>query len=162
QFLSENLNIQLFDLAPDTAEFPLQLSEALTKLNARGLAQKLMDGLQQEFPYAADLLQVITALRAETARGAGTKRQENSAAELGDQPARMDQRDRSPRKDPSSQTDPLCPQNNRQNDSPFHPFGAIGPTEISYIFRMCDAELKQATKYHNFVWLQGDFQFGKS
>jgi hypothetical protein len=66
QFVYELCNIQLSDLTVDTAEFPLQLSEALTKLNAQGLALKLLDGLEQEFPQAADLLQVIIALRAES------------------------------------------------------------------------------------------------
>jgi hypothetical protein len=68
QFVFELCDVQLSELTLDTAEFPVQLFEALTKLNSRGLALKLLDGLEQEFPQATDLLQVITAVRAESDR----------------------------------------------------------------------------------------------
>jgi hypothetical protein len=46
--------------------------------------------------------------------------------------------------------------------SPFHPFGAMVLGAKSYIPRVCDGELKKAAESHNFIWLQGDFQFGKT
>lgn len=46
--------------------------------------------------------------------------------------------------------------------SPFHPVGAIGLGEKSYVTRASDCELRKAVEHHDFIWLQGDFQMGKS
>jgi|GEM_PF-2346795 len=45
------------------------------------------------------------------------------------------------------------------------PFQLIGPLTIeskSYIDRRCDLELKRDANIHSFIWLKGDFQFGKT
>lgn len=46
--------------------------------------------------------------------------------------------------------------------SPFQPFGAMGLGVKSYIPRSCDDELNEAAESAAFIWLQGDFQFGKT
>jgi pimeloyl-ACP methyl ester carboxylesterase len=46
--------------------------------------------------------------------------------------------------------------------SPFHPFGAMALQDKSYITRGIDRQIQSAIQNHNFIWLQGDFQTGKS
>jgi hypothetical protein len=65
QFLLEQLDVDLFDLTSAKVEFPLQITEALAKLNASGKAAELLDRLEQAHPQAGSLLQVISQLRAE-------------------------------------------------------------------------------------------------
>lgn len=53
---------------------------------------------------------------------------------------------------------------NRDTESS-SPFQFIGPLEVgarSYIKRSCDNDLCRAVRTHTFIWLQGDFQYGKT
>jgi hypothetical protein len=48
------------------------------------------------------------------------------------------------------------------DSSPFYIAGGMGTEVKSYVTRNCDIELKKAAETQTFIWLQGDFQFGKT
>jgi nucleoside phosphorylase len=47
-------------------------------------------------------------------------------------------------------------------NSPFHPVGEIPPRHLSYISRDSDRHLEKLLNKHSLIWIQGDFQSGKS
>jgi hypothetical protein len=47
------------------------------------------------------------------------------------------------------------------NLCPFHSLGRMGKSARSYVARSSDGEIRRAAESDTFIWVQGEFQYGR-